>query len=114
MASFFAQAEDPDYFDKTLNLFVALAPTIIMKHAGNPTIRQLAGAGPLFDWVQSQGFLEIYGKRGKKDALVNDINENASWICQVLPQFCNQLDKHSSNTRTIQKFDYTNVHQVDA
>lgn len=39
MASFYAMSEDPQYFDQNLNLFVALAPTIYLKNAGNPSIR---------------------------------------------------------------------------
>ena len=34
-SSFYATAEDPAYYKKNLNLFVALAPCVIMKDAGN-------------------------------------------------------------------------------
>ena len=34
-SSFYATAEDPQYYKNNLNLFVALAPCAIMKDAGN-------------------------------------------------------------------------------
>lgn len=97
-SSFFASAEDPEYFEKNLNIMVAMAPVIYLKHAGNPLLRKIAGESMIFDFLDKHSFLEIYGKNTNKHELVKYIKDKDSWLCQMsagLQDYC-QNEEHNS------------------
>lgn len=80
-SSFFAAAEDPEYFKNNINIMVAMAPVIYMKHAGNPLLRKVAKETFVFDFLKKHGFIEIYGKNTNNHELVKFIKQKESWLC---------------------------------
>lgn len=47
-STFYATAEDPEYYESKMNLFVALAPVASLKYGGTKSVRQMAYQTILF------------------------------------------------------------------
>lgn len=82
-SSFFAAAEDPEYFEKNVKIFVAMAPVVYLKHAGSPLLRKVASESMIFNFLQKHDFIEIYGKNANKHELVKWIKANDNWLCSM-------------------------------
>ena len=49
--------------------------------------------------------------KNKKDALMKDIDKNAAWICEVMPNFCKTINhpRATANSGSLEKTNTTNV-----
>jgi hypothetical protein len=55
-------AEDPEYYKKHINLFVALAPTILFKHSSEPYFKAWANETAIASIAMEFNYMEFNGE----------------------------------------------------
>ena len=87
-STFFAASEDPEYYQSKLNVFIALAPVGSLKYVGDKKLKTMAYQTVLFNWLDKNGYLEIYGKDTNDNILINYIKKHHHDVCDVISQLC--------------------------
>jgi len=88
----FGLAEMQEYFDKKVNLFVALAPSVLFLNSTEPVYKSLSGETALQDALLFLGYVEIsmneIGGHSKRD-LSYEIKKDLPLVCYLAAQLCN-------------------------
>ena len=77
---FYGMSKNKEYFEKTINLFVGLAPVMRLKHQYNGLISELTSDKAAFDkYLNEYKAYEVYGPGWK--TMINI-------LCVILPNTC--------------------------
>ena len=76
------------YYESKLNVFVALAPVGSLKYIGDSKMKSMAYQTVLMEWLDSNGYLEIYGRNTQSNILINEIKTHHHEVCDIISEIC--------------------------
>ena len=84
----YAFAEEPEYYEQRVNLFIAMAPATEFLYSTDETLKTLSWFTSIFSVLKKYNYFEILGKQDPRLSMAEDLKENYPSICWTMSLLC--------------------------